>query len=189
MEIEPLDRQTVKIVLSKQDMDNFCLTYEDMNYNNPVTKNAVLKLLSAVKEKNKLDLFNGKLYIEAFPKDDGGCILYLNLISALKDDLLNATYIKSPIIASIQNPYHLIRLCQTLYNRFNRIILKSHLYANQSGFYLFLYSLFREENLKLCCLVKEYGKISGEGIFDSDIIKEHSCLIVENNALKTIARL
>ena len=44
------------------------------------TKRAVLSLITKIEEETKLDLNGGKLFIEAFPDANGGCVLYVNVI-------------------------------------------------------------------------------------------------------------
>lgn len=185
MEIEPLDKKTIKIILSKQDMNDFSITYESMDYDDPATKKVILKLLNQVKEKNKVDLLSGKLFIEAFPKDDGGCILYLNILGDMKENSVLNNNFKSPIIAVISNPFDLFKLCKVLYRKYNHIIFKSHLYEDDGLYYLLIYSFYKQEDV-LCGIISEFGSIKGKGEFYSCIVKEHSNLLIKDEAIEKL---
>ena len=43
--IEKIDNQTVKIILSTSDMKDFKISYDEMDYNNPVARKAIISLL------------------------------------------------------------------------------------------------------------------------------------------------
>ena len=42
MKIEQIDPQTIKVILTQTDMDSFDITYDDMDYKDPHTKQVIL---------------------------------------------------------------------------------------------------------------------------------------------------
>lgn len=187
LHIEPLDRLTVKIVLSKKDMQRFCLTYEKMDYDDPTTKKVIVHLLKRVRESTRMDFGLGKLFIEAFPNDDGGCILYLNSVESPKESsLYTSNGFNMPLIVKLTCVDDLLDICKCLIYRWNHLILKSSLYENENEYFLLLYSYYKQDD-KLCAILQEFGKLSGRGDLASSLIHEHNNMIIKDNAIETIA--
>lgn len=187
MHIEPLDRKTIKIVLSQNDMREMSVTYEQMDYNRPETKTMVLHLLEEVRKKTKLDFTAGKLFIEAFPSRDGGCILYLNL---LREKLQNTTTEKefmAPILFTLPNVKQLRQTCKKLFLHYHHLISKSSLYFWEEKYVLILYSYYKLDK-KMIALIKEHGIFFGKGEIKYCFIKEHGKLLIKDTAIETITK-
>ena len=58
----------------------WALSFHDMEESGVCTRQTVLGLISKIKDETSLDLTGSKLFIEAFPDANGGCVLYVNLI-------------------------------------------------------------------------------------------------------------
>ncbi len=186
MHIEPLDRQTVKVILSGKDMKQFSLTYENMDYEDPATRKVILRLLQKVQESTRLDFAQGKLFIEAFPDEEGGCILYLNLLTNLPTESLPKNGFHTPLIVSLCGSEEVIGLCKTLFFRYSHLILKSSLYKNKDAYILMIYSYYKQDQ-KLCAILHEYGDLLGRGEVAAGIIHEHARAILPSQAVERIA--
>lgn len=186
MKIELLDDKTVKVLLSKVDMTAYNLSYEEMDYKNPQTKRVILKLIEEIKKEVKINLSTGKLFIEAFPYADGGCILYVNLLDAGKADALSQKKLKpgfdTPLIFVIDDLNYLGVLSNRLVTRYSHIILKSALYLWESNYYLLLYTYFKMDS-EIIKLIGEYAKLYGKGNVQSAIVKEHAKELITNDAI------
>lgn len=84
MKIEIVDEKTIKVSLSKADMDSLNVCYDELDYKNPLTKKMIVSVLDIIKSRCDLNLSEEKLFIEAFPYIDGGCILYIRINSERK---------------------------------------------------------------------------------------------------------
>lgn len=191
MNIEQLDDKTIKLVLSKQDMDNFGITYDELDYNNESTKDIITLILNNVKEKTKLDFSNGKLFIEAFPYADGGCVLYINILKQSADDSSKKAVKKSfdtPVIYVFDNVKSLYQLCVELNKRFSHIVLKSTLCCYKGSYYMLIYTYFKMED-ELSRLLLEYSFYFGKGAVLAAMIKEHGKVLFEENAAGEVEKL
>lgn len=190
LKIELLDDKTVKVVLSNSDMMNFNLTYDEMDYKNPETKRVILTLVERIKKEVQIDISSGKLFIEAFPYADGGCILYVNLIDINNKSRPNAKRYKAsfdtPIIYSFNDIDALGHMSKRMLQRYSHIILKNSLYHYKEKYFLFIYTYFKMDE-QLSYILNEYGRYYGKGAISSAIIKEHAKEILANEALETLS--
>lgn len=187
MKIELLDDKTVKVLLSKHDMYNLNITYEEMDCKSPDTKKVLLSLLDEVKKQIKLDMTRGRLFIEAFPYADGGCILYVNMLEGSGAETIKKrkTGFNTPIVCSLEGIIELQALCGIIAREFSHLILKSSLYLMKERYYLVLYSYCKMDN-KISAIVSEYGKLFGKGAVCAAVVSEHGKLIVADNAAELI---
>lgn len=189
MKIELLDDKTVKVLLSKIDMKSLNLCYDEMDYKNPQTKRVLLKLIEEIKKEVAINLNAGKLFIEAFPYADGGCILYVNVLEATKGMQEHQKKAKSgfdtPLIFSFDDIDSLAKLSSRLNARYSHIILKSSLYLWDSRYFLMLYTYFKME-AELVHLISEYGKAYSKGSTQSAIIMEHAKELITADAVSII---
>ncbi len=186
MKIELLDDKTVKVLLSKIDMTAYNLCYDEMDYKNPQTKRVILKLIDEIKKEVKINLTTGKLFIEAFPYADGGCILYVNVLDPGKTETQSQKKLNSgfdtPLIFVIEDINLLGVLSNRLMTRYSHIILKSALYLWDEKYYLLLYTYFKMDS-EIMKLIGEYGKFYGKGTIQSAIVKEHAKELIKNDAI------
>ena len=132
MRIEQIDKQTIKVILTPNDMEDLDITYEEMDYKDPNTKRVIFRTSASDKEETTIDLNRGKLFIEAFPYADGGCVLYICTIG-LEGQPNNQTNQKrsgfnTPLVFEFPDIDLLAAACSHLLLQYNHIILKSALY-------------------------------------------------------------
>ncbi len=189
MKIELLDDKTVKVVLSNTDMISLNLTYDEMDYKNPDTKRVILQLVDQIKKEVSLDLSTSKLFIEAFPYVDGGCILYVNLLDLNLKSKSTAKQYKisfdTPIIFCFSDIDSLGNLSKRLLERYSHIILKNSLYLYNGKYYLLLYTYFKMDD-QLSRLLNEYGQYYGKGAIMSAVIQEHAKELISSDALEKL---
>jgi len=88
MRIDVLSGNTLKLTLNNSDMADMGIKYETLSEKSEQTKNLLTRVLDTVKLNASVDGnmrfdFSGeRLFVEAFPRPDGGCMLY---ISCLKE--------------------------------------------------------------------------------------------------------
>lgn len=188
MKIELLENKTVKVVLSNIDMMSYNLTYEEMDYKNPETKKVIMQLIEKIKKEISIDLSTGKLFIEAFPYIDGGCILYVNMIDSdyKKGQMKNfKSSFPTPIVYSFNDINALGNLSKRMISRYNHVILKNSLYYYENKYFLLIYTYFKMDS-QLSALLKEYGQFYGKGAVVCSLVKEHAKEIIEENAIETL---
>ncbi|MEG0570484.1 MAG: adaptor protein MecA [Oscillospiraceae bacterium] len=191
MQIELIDENTVKVIISKSDMSDFKITYEEMDYKNVQTKKIISKAIEKIKSETALDITSSKLFVEAFPYIDGGCILYMNVIE-LKSQTIGTkkryrTSFDTPIIYTFDNIDKVVNVSKRLIENYNHVILKSSLFFCKKKYYLLLYTYFKMDD-KIGSALKEYGSFFGKGAIPSAIVKEHAKEIIETYAIETLTK-
>lgn len=82
MEFTSLGKLSIRIKLEQSDMDEYGVSYDDMDYKNARTKHIIWEILDKAKESAGFDTDGKKLHIQIFPSKQGGCELYISKISA-----------------------------------------------------------------------------------------------------------
>lgn len=82
MELIPVNSQKLKIILTKDDMDGFDITNEELDVSSPKTRKVLGEILEKARAEAGFDTI-GKLYIQAFPSIDGGCEMFFTKKSKL----------------------------------------------------------------------------------------------------------
>ena len=80
MQIDELAGNTVKITLDPSDMDGYRIKCEDISGDSRTSGLALSRLISCLSEDHDLGLCGERLLVEAFPKSDGGCTLYISCL-------------------------------------------------------------------------------------------------------------
>lgn len=188
MKIEPLDDKTVKILLTRLDMQELALTYEEMDYKNPETRRVILHLMEEIRRRFSIDLSAGKLFIEAFPYADGGCILYLNLVESNRSELprKHKTSFDTPLIFSFLGLEPLVQLAVRMNQRYGHTILKSVLYLENERYLLLLYTYFKMDE-QITRLLSEYGSFYGKGAVAAALCREHGQELIPADALQILS--
>lgn len=147
MKIEIVDEKTLKVSLSKADMDSLNVCYDELDYKNPLTRRMIISVLDIIKSRCDLNLSDEKLFVEAFPYIDGGCILYIRIgyekkiSSSRKKQSFN-----TPIIYEFKDIDELGMGISLLSKSFFHIILESSLYILDQSYYLLLYTYFKMDD-------------------------------------------
>ena len=77
MQIDDLAGNTVKITLEPSDMSGYHVRSEDISGHSRAAELAISRLISGLSEDHDLGLSGERLLVEAFPKSNGGCIIYI----------------------------------------------------------------------------------------------------------------
>ena len=80
MQIDDLAGNTVKITLEPSDMSGYHIKSEDISGHSHSAELALSRLISCLSEDHGLKLCGERLLVEAFPKSNGGCILYISCL-------------------------------------------------------------------------------------------------------------
>lgn len=185
MTIDLISNNTLKISLSKKDMSEFNIDYDILDKKNPETQIFILNLIEIVKEKKDIDLCSEKLYIEAFPQVNGGCLLYL---SVLNEIIKEPKKIYTGIVCETNSIMDLINICNKLYNQCNYLIKISKLYYLNGKYRLILY-IYSDADKKINYLLDEYQIENNTNEILISFTKEHFAHIINKNAIETISQL
>lgn len=175
----------LKISLGRQDMLDLSLTYQDMDYKDEATKRALLYLLEKAKEETGFSPRGAKLFIEIYPGEDGGCVLYFTTVSKTVRHPDGQSGME-PVLFEFDDVDLLIQgACKTFW-RYGHRIYKSALYRMGNRYRLIVYPLDYSDRLSVYFL-SEYGAKIGEGEILAAYTREHGKEIIGENAINLFA--
>lgn len=185
LKIDLVDYKTVRVFLSPDDMRELSLEYETMDYSNDKTKRAVKTILHAVNAVLSLDLNSSKLFIEAFPGEEGdkSCILYISMLEKYKGSARRE--LSTPIVFSLNDIDSLSAMSERIFRQYSHLVLKSSLYLMDEKYMLMIYTYSRLDK-KLIALASEYAVIYGRGKIADSFIREHAHELIASNAIETV---
>lgn len=166
-------------------MEEYAVSYEELDRRNPETRQLLMELIDLIEEEKSLDLCEEKLFVEAFPQNDGGCLLYISIIDS---SLKHKNNLYNEIICTVSDSESLIALCRQLFRFCCHLFRKSELYSECDGFRLILHT-FSKSDKKIRMILSEYGTILGTSHILSEMIREHGKLILEDNAVERLSSL
>ncbi len=166
-------------------MLDYDINYERLDRKNPETKRLLIELLEAVRDEKNIDLSSEKLYVEAFPQNDGGCLLY---ISVLNDKLKPKIELYSEIVCEISDICELLPLCSKLYKSYSHLLRSSELFFNEKTYRLII-NTFSKSDIKLSTFLSEYGNLIGKGEVISASTREHFINIIDKDAVEKLSSL
>lgn len=69
----------LRVVMEQNELERFDLTFKELNYDYPKTRQLLNALLIKAARTTEFKLTPGRLFIEAFPTETGGCIIYFTV--------------------------------------------------------------------------------------------------------------
>ncbi len=84
MELYSTNENEIRIHLSEKDLAQLEITVEEMDYENSKTRHVLWELFDRAKEETGFDAVSEKLYIQVFPKSDGGCDVIVSKMGEIR---------------------------------------------------------------------------------------------------------
>lgn len=183
--IEIISSNTIKVVLDELDMSTYDISFEELDRSSPETKNLLIDLIENINEEKNINLTDERIFVEAFPKDNGGCLLYLSMLSGnIKASKENAS-LYSSVICKITTPEILRTLALELYTLYSHITHNSELYYSEGDYHLILHT-YKRADKKMRNFLNEYCEIVGTSEIDCSYIREYSQCVFPINAIEEI---
>ena len=121
MRIDILSKTTLKLTLTADDMNNYDLCYEAFSQRGTDCRKTLGRLIKGAEEADgaamaaRLLSEERRLFVEAFRRMDGGCMLYVSALNGHKHKkLLDEKQDVSPILFEAANEGDLGNLCRCL---------------------------------------------------------------------------
>ena len=181
MEIKQIDSRRLKILLSGEDLDAINLSYEQIDYQNPETREFLFSLLETACLTTEFKA-NSRVAIEIYPTNQRGCVVYFSALDDPPKRWKVRRHIVSPAIYLFDDVDTLIKGSVKLFHRASHRILKSSLYRGEGRYWLVIYPLDMVENITLAFL-DEYASRCGEGLLVASWLDEHAQLILKDHAV------
>ena len=176
MYYDALSRNTVKITLTRKDMQDYAIRSESLRARTAESKRSLTCFLKRFQSESSLfpDHSAERLFLEAFPSDDGGCIMY---VSTLGTDILppaeNEPKYRT-LMCITDSLASVIRLCDSI----TFPVHSSSLCRTANG-YCLIVKVSAADCDSLSHLIGEFGALSDDPT-DIACICEHSARICTN---------
>lgn len=181
MRVEPMEDGSVRIVLSREDMEAQGLQSETLCGEKQAARRQLSRLLHACRSRLPFDPLSGRLYVEVFPYADGGCILFLRQTAKPSPGF------DTPLIIALDGWDTLLALALRLHGRYHHVILQSALYRYRDYYLLLLYTYCRMEDT-LLRVTGEYGELWGTGALWAAVAQEQGECVLESEALSRLTQ-
>lgn len=178
MQFDSLSRSTVKITLSEEDMHRYSLCAESIAQKSDEAKRALACIL---KKARLLRGFNAqRLFLEAFPRAQGGCILY---VSGLEE--ADGAALTGSAVCTVDGLNRFVQLCSGIYRICDG---ESAAVYNGCGKYSLLLHTPQKQLCAALRFMNEYGEVSTDEL-ELYRISERGKTVCSSEATRTFARL
>lgn len=184
MKINSPAEDRIIVNLSKQDMLELDITYEDMDYSTIETRRVIWTVLGEAGKflGRELDP-SRRMIIEAAPTSEGGCTLNFTILDSRKNPAARKHTLKKQeenIICDFENLDDLFRVSEEIIHSGKPV--QSSLFE-QNGTYRLILGCSPDYYKNI---LSEFCKIQSGGMLMCDFTKEHWHLLAEGNAVELI---
>ncbi len=160
MKIEVLGQEKISVALSKTDMENLDITYDELDYSNIETRRVIWTVLGkAGEDLGKSFNPDSRLLIEVLPESDGGCVLFFTFappMSREKRRLIMKKDANTLLFCAFDENAFLDALA--LLKNQTQTINSLEIYSFENRFFAVISTVAREFEKLTHCL-KDYGNI------------------------------
>lgn len=186
MKINSPAEDKIIVDLTKQDMLDLEITYEDMDYSTIETRRVIWTVLDEAGKALGRDFDpSRRMIIEAMPKNGGGCVLSFTILDGRRKYLPKQQLLKKPhetIVCEFKNADALFGAAEAVKSESCKI--PSSLYENGGKYRLIISAVEDITALRRC--FSEFGSCESCNQLECDFTKEHWTEIIGENALKKL---
>lgn len=188
MEFYLISQNRMKVALRPEDLERLGITYDKLDYADPLTRRALVTLLEEGKRETGFNPRRSKIFIEAFPSEEGGCILFFcRLGEGQRLPSLEEQPGPEAVVFRFEGADALADAAEKVFARYGHRIYKSSLYWMDGGYRLVVYPLDYADHMSTT-LLGEFASRSGEGEVLAAFIEEHGESIIRDTAVETLAK-
>ncbi len=169
MNIHSTGKNRIIVELSKKDMLELDITYEEMDYSKIETRRVIWTILEKVRDSTGRDVDpTGNLLIEATADSQGGCILCFTVTEKRRFQPLRLTKTTDSVIYEFENMDALLDMMHTVGTQ--KFKNSNTLYENKSRYRLVLDKLPCADDKKV---IEEYASLVGADEMSLAYTAEH----------------
>lgn len=190
MIIELVDQSRLLILLAREDMATYGLSYDQLDWQDPHSRGVIRAILAVARRQTGFCAAGKRLLIEATPGGNG-CLI---LVTLLEEEKRKQYRVKRPreaertevcrcaCVYEFQNAEDMLSAIGRLYQDQKRS-RPSRLLLSGQRYHLVLYGdVSAEEEL----LLAEYGRLKGRGAAAAAAASEHGRVLADGNAVETV---
>ncbi|HHW45722.1 MAG TPA: adaptor protein MecA [Clostridiales bacterium] len=180
----------LRVTLSAKELLDYQLTFDDLDYNCPETRKILGLLIQAAAEQTNFNIDQGKLLIEVFPGQAGGCTIYFTKIGTpckkqRRLKIKKSTPSVVPYIFEFASSGDMLSAVEQLYMRNEFRDLKSKLYLLDGKYRLIIYP-DTDENFTV--VLGEFAEAVYRKNIATAYTTEYGKLLAGDNAIKKIGK-
>ncbi|MDR2908632.1 MAG: adaptor protein MecA [Oscillospiraceae bacterium] len=189
MDFSLIGPDKLKIMLTREELEELDIQYDEVDYSDSETRRTLLKLLEQGSAEAGFHPRRSRLFIEIFPGGGGGCVIYYTRVSG-GEVLSQGRFVPGPVPAvfAFKRAETLIECCKKFMPLCGHRIYKSALYRLKGRLRLVIWPLDYNDRLSVSFL-SEYGRLVGEGNLLFSHIEEHGETVLESDAVETVSEL
>lgn len=191
MEIELLENSSIKIRLTKEDLDNLNISIEELDYSNIETRRVIWTLLDTARYELNIDIdLSERMLIEIMPNKSGGCCIFITGLENKTGRLIKKTGRKNmkPQFFDFDGIDNLISATCALKTVVTSNNQLSELYRMDNNGYRLLIYPDNELSTSLWAILSEYCQHKGDGNIAAAFTREHGELIAGGDAIGKISK-
>jgi len=189
MEFNLIRPDKLKVSLNRQEMDMFGITRGKFDYSNQANRRALISILEEGRAQTGFSPRRARLYIEAYPCVEGGCVVYYTKLATGEAFAYGVGAAgPRPVVFAFPDADSLLRACTGALKQYGHRIYKSSLFKMREGYRLIVLPLDYTDGLSVDFL-REFGDLTGEGAVSAAFTEEHGKPLCMDNAIETLARL
>lgn len=186
MNITLLSADKLKVSLNGQDVRDLDIDLKNAGCVDGKNRIFFTELLSRGKRETGFSPKGAKVFVEVYPGEDGGCVIYFTAFDKVQYPRKLARL--EPVVFSFENADDLCNGAVKLFKRYSHRIYKSSLHRYNGTFHLIIYPLDYSDRLSVYFL-SEYGERVGEGGVFAAHIGEYGSEIIADNALDALSEM
>ena len=195
MEYILISDSKLKVMLERQDLEEWDISADMLDYANPEAKKVLGDILKYAKQEFGFDTSGHKVLLQLFPSKDGGCELFVTCVGASEildyDDEPNPSALE-PKAYSFEKLDHMLAVCKHLL-RLEVCQSSSAWFDDDGRWFLTFYEKECPSALDLLPLnrlsfISEYGDVESPKAI-SLYLSEYAYPICESNAVEVLGTL
>lgn len=187
MVIRQISRSTVKISLTAGELSAYQVTFSELERKTSRTLRLLSDAAAKAEAKTGLPFCTARLFVEAFSRSDGGCLLYLSVISMTENQTEQKEPVRPIVIYEFSTPRELYHCCTRLVGA-KAIPIRSALYARQTCEKLRLVAEIAPDlHRKAAAILSEFGTAHSAERLALAQTAEHYVCISKQDAVSEIA--
>ena len=171
-------------------MQQYHVSYSQLSVDDPQTRLMISKLLSAASCTVGFDHSDKRLFIETYPDDDGGCILYVTVMKGekYKESKSKRPSVFPPVIFTLPSVNSLCQICKTINCNEKSQALCSSLFSHADEYDLVLIGTSLSWD-RWNYIASEWSIPIHQGKNELLRVQEHGRLLIPSGAVETMAKL
>lgn len=188
LKIEAPQENKIVVELTRADMTELDITYEEMDYSNIETRRVIWTILDRARAALRRDIDpSGRMLIETVPTAEGGCVLYFTVLGCALHTPGSRSLLRlrkehtawSTVFRSLSDLTDCAARLRAL-----RMPMRSDLYRIDGQYCLRLRADRPAQNVR--ALLSEYGETYTDNAVQAAYLREHGTLLAEGDAIEKL---